>query len=74
VIHDENRNELDTNMFVKKVMVFPVVQRSQWALLRFLMLYFYMMETSASVSLLLNFNIQLFIPNKVLHYAKYVLT
>jgi uncharacterized protein (DUF2141 family) len=31
VIHDENRNgELDTNMFgIKKVMVFPVVQRSQ---------------------------------------------
>jgi uncharacterized protein (DUF2141 family) len=29
VIHDENRNELDTNMFGKEGYGFPVVQRSQ---------------------------------------------
>jgi uncharacterized protein (DUF2141 family) len=47
VIHDENCNgELDSNLFgiPTEGYGFPVAQKSQWVLLRFLMLYFHMKE------------------------------
>jgi uncharacterized protein (DUF2141 family) len=71
VIHDENRNgELDTNMFgiPKEGYGFSSGAKVTMSAPSFLMLYFHMMGTSANVciSSLLNFNTQLFFPNKVL--------